>query len=170
MNPGGEEGCHYLLGFLKTHPPICTLRQASETSARSAAWPHVPQFAFSHPSWTSHTDTATTKLSHQMECQTHYDAFSCLPTEGQGPASVLLLCVPPRAQHSSELVELWKRIGRPGLSPTLPLPHHVTSYTSLHQQGSLFPYHDCSFKWHEIDLKRVRSWSLLQCDKSGHDL
>lgn len=36
MNLGGEEGC-LLLGFLKTHPPICTLRQAPETSARSVA-------------------------------------------------------------------------------------------------------------------------------------
>lgn len=37
MNLGRKEGCHYLSGFLKTHPPICTLRQAPETSARSVA-------------------------------------------------------------------------------------------------------------------------------------
>lgn len=48
----------------------------------------------------------------------------------------------------STVLSTWnsdKELGDPSSSPTLPLPHHVTSYTSLHQQGSPFPYHDCSF-------------------------
>lgn len=144
MNLGGEEGCHYLLGFLKTHPPICTLRDRHQRPQHVQQHDHMsPQLAFSHPLLTSHTDTATTK-PHQMECQTHYDAFSCLPTEGKDQL-VYFFCVFPLGPSTAlawwNLKKNWETQVQAS-APSSPCNFiHITSPTRITAL-----YHDCSFK------------------------